>query len=285
MSHLIKTTHLSKHYGNFIALNDINFTIDKGQIVGLIGPNGAGKTTLLKTLLGLSNYEGTLDVLNLAPRRNRKKLMENMCFIADVAILPKWMTVNEALTFVEGVHPKFSRAKAETLLSKTNLRLKQKIRQLSKGMVVQLHLALVMAIDVNILVLDEPTLGLDIIYRKQFYQGLLNDYFTEERTIIVTTHQIEEIESILTRIIMLNKGRIILDSPIDKLAEHYVQLSSTGQYTSQLQAFHPIASHKRLGETIYLFENVPRNMLEPYGMLSTPSISDIFTAKILGENQ
>ena len=284
MSHLIRTTNLSKHYGDFAALKDINFTIDKGQIVGLIGPNGAGKTTLLKALLGLSSYEGTLDVLNLAPRSNRKQLMENMCFIADVAILPKWITIEEALTFVEGVHPKFSRAKAEAFLEKTNLKMKQKVRQLSKGMIVQLHLALVMAIDVSILILDEPTLGLDIIYRKQFYQSLLNDYFTEERTIIVTTHQIEEVESILTRIIMLNKGQIMLDSPMDQLSEHYVQLSSTQQHQAQLQAFHPIATNKRLGEVIYLFENVPRAMLEQYGDISTPSISDIFTAKVLGEH-
>lgn len=284
MNPLIKATNLSKHYHKFAALKHIDFSIEKGQIVGLIGPNGAGKTTLLKTLLGLTSYEGSLQVMGLTPHRNRKRLLENMCFIADVAILPTWITVEEALIFVEGVHPKFSRAKAEAFLQKTNLQRKQKVRELSKGMIVQLHLALVMAIDVNILILDEPTLGLDIIYRKQFYQSLLNDYFTEERTVIVTTHQIEEVESLLTHIIMLNKGEIMLNSPMDQLADHYIQLSSTEQHQAQLQAFHPIAINKRLGEVIYLFENVPREMLEPYGTISTPSISDIFTAKVLGES-
>jgi ABC-2 type transport system ATP-binding protein len=283
MSNLISASNVSKTFGSFEALHNINFDIPPGQIVGLIGPNGAGKTTLLKAILGLTSYQGKLDVMHLSPRSNRKKLMENMCFIADVAILPKWLSVNEALDFVQGVHPKFSRAKAEEFLSRTNIKMKQRVRELSKGMIVQLHLALVMAIDVNILILDEPTLGLDIIFRKQFYQSLLNDYFNENRTIIITTHQIEEIESILSRIIMINKGNIILDDNMDDVANHFLQISATDAHTQELDAFKPIAKNKRLGETIYIFENVPREMLEKYGELSTPSVSDIFTAKVLGD--
>lgn len=285
MSNLITARNVSKSFGNFKALKDVTFNIPAGQIVGLIGPNGAGKTTLLKAILGLTHYEGTLDVMNLSPRSNRKKLMEQMCFIADVAILPKWLSVSEALEFVEGVHPKFSRSKAESFLAKTNIEKEKRVRELSKGMIVQLHLALVMAIDVNILILDEPTLGLDIIYRKQFYQSLLNDYFDEKRTIIITTHQIEEVESILSRIIMINKGHVLLDTDMDKLEEKYLQLSIKGEHNPELDAFKPLACNKRLGETIYLFEKVPRNMLEPYGDISTPSISDVFTAKVLGDNQ
>ncbi len=283
MSKLISASNLSKKYGAFRALHNINFVIPKGQIVGLIGPNGAGKTTLLKALLGLTRYTGTLDVLNLNPHKNRKKLMEHMCFIADVAVLPQWISVQETLDFVSGVHPKFNRAKAQTFLSKTNLKLNQKVGQLSKGMIVQLHLALVMSIEVNILVLDEPTLGLDILFRKQFYQSLLNDYFTQERTIIITTHQIEEIESILSRIIMLNKGEIILDNDMEALHQTYIQVTSTDQYKSELDALNPIAITKRINQINYLFENVARSALEQYGEISTPSVSDIFTAKLQGE--
>ncbi len=286
MSSLITASHLNKRYGHIQALTDIQFDILQGQIIGLIGPNGAGKTTLLKALLGLTTYDGTLNVMGFAPHRHRKKLMENICFIADVSILPKWMSINEALTFVEGVHPKFSRSKAQALLAKTNLHANQKVKELSKGMIVQLHLALVMAIDASILILDEPTLGLDIIFRKQFYQTLLNEYFNQERTIIIATHQIDEIESILSRIIMLNKGRIILDQKMDALTNTFVQLTTTTDQDQEvLDALHPIAKNKRLGQTIYLFEQVPREILQAYGELCTPSVSDIFTAKILGATQ
>ncbi len=283
MTPLIKAEHLSKNYAGFKALDDIHFSIEPGQIVGLIGPNGAGKTTLLKTILGLTSYEGTLDVLTLTPRHNRKKLMAHMCFIADVAILPKWISVEQALTFVEGVHPRFNRSKALKFLERTQLRMPQKVCSMSKGMIVQLHLALVMAIEVNILVLDEPTLGLDIIYRKQFYQSLIEDYFNEQRTIIITTHQIEEIESLLTRIMMIHKGKLILDEKTDQLTEQFTLVHANSEKLNALKAFKPIATNKRLGEVICLFENVPRDMLEPYGTLSTPSIADIFTAKVLGD--
>lgn len=285
MNNLISASALSKHYGHFTAINNISFDIKKGQIVGLIGPNGAGKTSLLKALLGLSNYKGDLSVCNLAPRRNRKQLMQHVCFIADVAILPRWLKVSQALDFVEGVHPKFNRTKAESFLKKTDIKHTQKVRQLSKGMTVQLHLALIMAIDVELLVLDEPTLGLDILYRKQFYQSLLNDYFNQNRTIVITTHQIEEVEHILTRIMMLNKGNLIVDSDMEQLQHQFKQLITKPEHEAVCDSLKPIAKNKRLGELVYLFEDTDNSVLEQYGTISTAAVSDIFTAKVLGENQ
>lgn len=284
MSKLITATGLSKQYGTHHALQNINFEIGRGEIIGLIGPNGAGKTTLLKSLLGLIGYDGQLSVESLSPRRQRETLMQNLCFIADVAILPKWMTVEEALTFVEGVHPKFDRTKAEFFISKTTLKHEQTINQLSKGMVVQLHLALIMAIDVSLLILDEPTLGLDILFRKQFYQNLLSEYYNENRTILITTHQIEEVENILTRVMMLNKGRLMLDSEMDTLRTQFYQVKTTKTHTDALDAMQPIAIQKKLGDWLYMFKDINKDILEPYGSISTPSISDIFTAIVERDN-
>lgn len=208
MTDIIKAKNLSKKYGNFSALDNISLTIGKGKIVGLIGPNGAGKTTFLKAMLGLTSYDGELSVMGIDPFKDRAKLMEDICFIADVAVLPDWIKVCEVLDFVEQTHPKFSRKKAENFLSKTKLTNKQKVKSMSKGMVVQLHLAIVMSIEAKLLVLDEPTLGLDIIYRKEFYDNLLNDYFDNERTIIITTHQVEEIEHILTDLLFIKIVRL-----------------------------------------------------------------------------
>ncbi|MCF6777087.1 ABC transporter ATP-binding protein [Thiotrichales bacterium 19X7-9] len=282
MSALIKADNLTKAYGNHKALNCVNFEIAKGQIVGLIGPNGAGKTTLLKTLLGLTHYEGSLNVLGLNPAYKRHQLMQRMCFIADVAILPKWLICDDAVEFVKGVHPKFNEEKAREFLKKTDIKPKQKVRELSKGMIVQLHLALVMAIDVELLILDEPTLGLDIIYRKRFYQSLLNDYFNENRTIIVTTHQIEEVEGLLSHIMMLNSGKILLNSPVNELESKFYAVKSVNNQ-KELMALNPLYTQKKFNEVEYIFEDTAKETLIPYGEVYCPSISDIFQAKVLSE--
>lgn len=284
MTKLISASGLSKQYGAFQALHDINLDIGRGEIIGLIGPNGAGKTTLLKSLLGLINYNGDLSVEGLSPRRQRQQLMQHLCFIADVAILPKWISVKEALTFVEGIHPKFDRKKAEYFLSKTSLKDHQTVDQMSKGMIVQLHLALIMAIDVSLLILDEPTLGLDILFRKQFYKNLLSEYYNENRTILITTHQIEEVENILTRIIMLNKGHLMLDSEIDDLRSQFLQVKTSKAHTDTLDILQPIAIHKKLGDWVYIFKDVSEDTLKPYGDVSTPSVSDVFAAIVERDN-
>lgn len=283
MSNIVTTHHLNKYYGNFHALKDVNVSMRRGQIVGLIGLNGAGKTTLLKTLLGLTHYRGDIEILQLNPRAQRTQLMRKMCFIADVAILPRWMKVRNALDFVQGVHPNFERNKAMNFLAKTNITLNSKIKTLSKGMIVQLHLALVMAIDVDILILDEPTLGLDILYRKQFYQNLLNDYFNEQRTIIVTTHQVEEIEHILTDLLIIDKGKIILDCSMEEIGKQYIQVIAAPDSLETLKQLKPLSLQKQFGQTQFLFENVDSSKLAELGKLSTPSISDVFVAKISGE--
>ncbi|MCF6764467.1 ABC transporter ATP-binding protein [Thiotrichales bacterium 19S3-7] len=282
MNALIKADDLAKSYGNHRALDAISFEVNKGQIVGLIGPNGAGKTTLLKTLLGLTAYEGKLNVLGLNPAYKRHQLMQKMCFIADVAILPKWLVCDDAIEFVKGVHPKFDEAKAKALLKKTQIKPKQKVRELSKGMIVQLHLALVMAIDVELLILDEPTLGLDIIYRKRFYQSLLNDYFNDNRTIVVTTHQIEEVEGLLSHIMMLNHGKILLNCPVSQLESEFYAVKSS-EHEKELMALNPLYTQKKFNQTEYLFEAIAKDMLTPYGEVYCPSISDIFQAKVLNE--
>lgn len=284
MSNLITAQALSKQYGDFQALKDINLTVDRGEIIGLIGPNGAGKTSLLKSLLGLTHYAGELSIDGISPRHQREKLMQHLCFIADVAILPKWISVEEAVSFVEGVHPKFSREKAEHFLAKTTLQKKQTVGHLSKGMVVQLHLALIMAIDVSLLILDEPTLGLDILFRKQFYQNLLSEYYNENRTILITTHQIEEVENILTRVIMLNKGHIMLDSKTDSLHTKFHQVETDDTHKGTLDAMHPIAAQKKLGGWIYIFKDTSPESLSPYGHVTTPSMSDIFAAIVERDN-
>lgn len=284
MTSLVSARGVSKRYGKVHAVDDVSFDIGKGRIMGLIGPNGAGKTTLLKALLGLTDCDGELSVLGLDPFRQRKELMRNICFIADVAVLPRWIRVRQLLDFVESVHPNFSRDKAEALLKKTKVdkRRDSKVRELSKGMVAQLHLSIIAAIDAKLLVLDEPTLGLDIIFRKEFYANLLSDYFDEERTILVTTHQVEEIENILTDIMFINDGRIILDETMDALAESYVELMTSGEQADKARNMGPIAERDIFGKKIMLFEKPDRERLAELGELHTPSVADLFVAKIKG---
>ena len=284
MTSLVKAQGVSKHFGNVRAVDDVSFEIEKGRIMGLIGPNGAGKTTLLKALLGLTDCDGELSVLGLDPFRQRKELMRNICFIADVAVLPRWIRVSQLLDFVEATHPNFSRDKAEALLEKTNVsaRRDSRVRELSKGMVTQLHLSIIAAIDARLLILDEPTLGLDIIFRKEFYSNLLSDYFDEERTILVTTHQVEEIENILTDIMFINNGRIILDTTMESLADSYVELMTSGERADKARNMGPIAERDIFGKSVMLFERPDRGRLEELGELHTPSVADLFVAKIKG---
>jgi len=283
MTNIITTKNLSKSYGKFKALDGINLTIGKGKIVGLIGPNGAGKTTFLKAMLGLTSYDGDLEVMGINPFKDRAKLMEDICFIADVAVLPKWIKVNEVLEFVEDTHPKFSRSKAEAFLKKTKLGLKQKVKSMSKGMVVQLHLAIVMSIEAKLLVLDEPTLGLDIIYRKDFYDNLLNDYFDHERTIIITTHQVEEVEHILTDLLFIKEGKIVLDSSMDELTEEYFEVMVSSENYDDAMSFKPLQSRKVFGKHVMLFKHANRGELEALGEVQRPGVADLFVAMLKEE--
>ena len=280
MSSLVSARNVSKSFGAVHAVDHVSFEIEKGRIMGLIGPNGAGKTTLLKALLGLTDCDGELSVLGLDPFKQRKQLMQNICFIADVAVLPRWIRVYQLLDFVAATHPNFSRERAEKLLTKTKIMSKSKIRQLSKGMVTQLHLAIIMAVDAKLLVLDEPTLGLDILFRKEFYNNLLSDYFDEERTILITTHQVEEIENLLTDIMFINDGKILLDTSMDTLPEKYVQLLTSGESAVKAKGLAPMFESEMFGKSVMLFEGVSREHLEGLGELSTPSVADLFVAKI-----
>jgi len=280
MSSLVCARNVSKSFGDLHAVDHVSFEIEKGRIMGLIGPNGAGKTTLLKALLGLTDCDGELSVLGLDPFRQRKKLMQNICFIADVAVLPRWIRVDQLLDFVAATHPNFSRERAEKLLTKTKIMSKSKVRQLSKGMVTQLHLAIIMAVDAKLLVLDEPTLGLDILFRKEFYNNLLSDYFDEERTILITTHQVEEIENLLTDIMFINDGKILLDASMDSLSDNYAQLLTSGENAAKAKGLAPMFESEMFGKSVMLFEGVSREQLEGLGELSTPSVTDLFVAKI-----
>jgi ABC-2 type transport system ATP-binding protein len=280
MTSLVTARNVSKRFGDVRAVDDVSFDIEKGRILGLIGPNGAGKTTLLKAVLGLTDCEGDLSVLGLDPFRQRKQLMQQICFIADVAVLPRWIKVSQLLDYVESVHPNFSRARAEELLRSTKVRAGAKVKELSKGMVTQLHLAIIMSIDAKLLVLDEPTLGLDILFRKEFYANLLNDYFDEERTILVTTHQVEEIENLLTDVMFINDGRILLDSSMDALSDTYVEVMTSGERAQKARGLAPIAENQIFGKSVMLFEGVSREHLEGLGELRIPSIADLFVAKI-----
>ncbi|MCB1693087.1 MAG: ABC transporter ATP-binding protein [Pseudomonadales bacterium] len=280
MTEIVRAEGLSKHYGGFEALSDVSFTIARGSIVGLIGPNGAGKTTALKAILGLTEFDGELDVLGMDPRIGRHKVMERVCFISDVGVLPRWMRVRELIDYVEGVHPGFSRERAEAFLGETDIAPSKKIRQLSKGMVTQLHLAIVMAIDVELLVLDEPTLGLDILYRKSFYDRLLNDYFDHETSILVTTHQVEEIESLLTHLLFIDGGRIVLDSAMDELAMRYADVLVSPENVEAAMALGPLTVRDMLGKKVMLFEDVQRDRLESLGEIHVPSVADLFVAKM-----
>ena len=280
MNNIVEARNLEKHYGDFKALDGVDLSISPGSITGLIGPNGAGKTTALKALIGLCDVEGDLTVAGKDPRDARHKLMEEVCFIADVGILPKWLRVNQLIDYVEAVHPRFNRARAEKFLSTTEIPPRKRIKELSKGMVTQLHLATVMAIDVQLLVLDEPTLGLDIIYRKEFYDRLLNDYYDGNRTIIISTHQVEEIETLLSHLVFINKGKIILDAQMAELDALYTEVIIEPEHLVQADALKPIYTRDLLGKKAYTFESVPRSQLEPFGETGTPSVADLFVAKM-----
>jgi ABC-2 type transport system ATP-binding protein len=280
---LIEARGLRKAFGNTVALAGIDMKVEEGRILGLIGPNGAGKSTALGAILGLIPYEGELTVLGRNPWTQRDQLMRDVCFIADVAVLPRWMRVSQAIDYVAGVHPRFDRAKAEAFLAKTAIKHTSKVRELSKGMVTQLHLALVMAIDAKLLVLDEPTLGLDLLYRKQFYDSLLNDYFDRNRTIIVTTHQVEEIQDILTDLMFINKGAIVLDSSMEGLETRYAELMVGPEHIAQARALRPIHERQVFGKGVMLFDGVDRAQLTPLGEVRTPSIADLFVAVIGGQ--
>ncbi len=280
MNQIVHARNLTKSYGDFAALDGINFDIAPGSIVGLIGPNGAGKTTTLKSLLGLTDFDGELQVLGIDPREGRHRIMERVCFVADVGVLPRWMKVREAIDYVEGVHPRFNREKAEQLIANTNIKHKSKVRQLSKGMVTQLHLALIMAIDVELLVLDEPTIGLDILYRKEFYDRLLNDYFDSQTSIIISTHQVEEIESLLSHLLFINHGRIVLDCAMDDLSEQFSEVLVNPEHFAAAAALQPLVSRDVLGRKSMIFEGVPTEKLAALGELHVPSIADLFVAKM-----
>jgi ABC-2 type transport system ATP-binding protein len=277
---VIEARGLRKAYGTTIAVDGIDLRVDEGRILGLIGPNGAGKTTALNAILGLTSYQGELRVLGRDPWAARDQLMRDVCFIADVAVLPRWLRVSQALDYVTGVHPRFDRVKAETFLAKTDIKRNSKIRELSKGMVTQLHLALVMAIDARLLVLDEPTLGLDILYRKQFYDSLLNDYFDRTRTILVTTHQVEELQHVLTDLMFINRGRIVLNCTMDEFESRYVELHVNPEHVAAARALKPIQERQVFGRSILLFDGVDRQQLAPLGEVRTPSIADLFVAVI-----
>jgi ABC-2 type transport system ATP-binding protein len=276
----IEARGLRKSFGTTIALDGINLRVEEGRILGLIGPNGAGKTTALNAILGLTPYQGELRVLGRDPWTERDQLMRDVCFIADVAVLPRWIRVSQALDYVAGVHPRFDRAKAEAFLARTTIGRDRKVKQLSKGMVAQLHLALVMAIDAKLLVLDEPTLGLDILYRKQFYDGLLNDYFDRSRTIVITTHQVEELQHVLTDLMFIDRGRIVLDSSMEEIESRYIELAVHPGQVAAARALKPIYERDALGRSILLFDRVDRQQLAALGDLRTPSIADLFIAVV-----
>jgi ABC-2 type transport system ATP-binding protein len=274
----IEARGLRKAFGTTVALDGVDLRVEEGRILGLIGPNGAGKTTALNAMLGLSPYQGQLRVLGRDPWNERDQLMRDVCFIADVAVLPRWAKVSQLLDYVAGVHPRFDRGKAEAFLAKTTIQRTSKVRELSKGMVTQLHLALVMAIDAKLLVLDEPTLGLDILYRKQFYDALLNDYFDGSRTILVTTHQVEEIQNVLTDVMFMNRGRIVLDCSMEEIESRYVELMAHPEQVAAARALKPIYERQVMGGSILLFDHVERQQLAALGEVHTPSIADLFVA-------
>ena len=280
---IVTASGLRKAYKNKLALDSTRFTIQPGRIVGLIGPNGAGNTTALKAILGLIPFEGNLDVLGRDPRTQRDELMNDVCFIADVAVLPRWIRVREAIEFVAGVHPRFDHARCDRFLANTQLKPQMRVRELSKGMIVQLHLALVMAIDAKLLVLDEPTLGLDILYRKQFYQRLLEDYFDDQKTILITTHQVEEVEHILTDVMFIRDGKVVLDAPMEVVGERFTEVLVEGAHLDAARALKPIDERALpFGKTVMLFDGPPQSQLSAYGETRTPGLADLFVATMKG---
>jgi len=274
----IEARGVRKSFGATVALDGIDLRVEEGRIVGLIGPNGAGKTTALNAILGLTAYQGELRVLGRNPWTDRDELMRDVCFIADVAVLPRWLRVSQALEYLEGVHPRFDRSKAEGFLSKTTIKRESKVRELSKGMVTQLHLALVMAIDARLLVLDEPTLGLDILYRKQFYDSLPNDYFDRSRTIVVTTHQVEEVQNVLTDLMFITRGKIVLNCSMQELETRYSEVMVLPEKVAEARALRPIHERQVFGRSILLFDGVDRQRLATLGEVRTPGIADLFVA-------
>jgi ABC-2 type transport system ATP-binding protein len=281
----IEARGLRKVYGPTIALNNVDLRVEEGRILGIIGPNGAGKTTALNAILGLTSYEGELKVLGRDPWNARDELMRDVSFIADVAVLPRWIRVSNLLDYVNGVHPKFDRAKAEAFLAKTTIKHGSKVRQLSKGMVAQLHLAIVMAIDAKLLVLDEPTLGLDILFRKQFYDSLLNDYFDHSRTIVVTTHQVEEVQDVLTDLVFINHGRIVLQCTMEEFESRYVEVMVHPDHVPGARSLKPLSERQVFGRSILLFDHVDRSQLAALGDVRTPSIADLFVAVMNHQNE
>jgi ABC-2 type transport system ATP-binding protein len=282
MTPIVSARGLTKRFGRTMAVDHIDLDIPPGRIVGLVGPNGAGKTTALKAILGLATYDGELSVLGKDPSRQRAALMEDVCFIADVAVLPRWIRVWQLLDVTEGIHPRFSRQRCLQYLAQTKVTLDHRVKQLSKGMVAQLHLAIVMAIDARLLVLDEPTLGLDILYRKQFYTTLLNDYFDEERTILITTHQVEEIEHILSDLIFIRDGRIALQATMEEVEKRYCELMVRPDRAEQARALGPLNERALFGRHIFLYDSVSREQLAGLGELHTPSVADLFVATMKG---
>ncbi len=280
MTPLIEARDLTKRYGKHIALDRANFSVQAGRIVGLIGPNGAGKTSALRAILGLAAYEGKLNVIGREPFRERTALMNDACFIADVAVLPAWLRVDQAIDFVAGVHPRFRRDRAMALLAKTAITGERRMRELSKGMKTQVHLALTMAIDAKLLVLDEPTLGLDILARRAFYDALVNDYMDETRTILITTHQVEEVENLLTDVLFIDKGRIVLDSSLDDICTGYAAVEVAPERLEAARAAKPFHERRVLGKVVLYFENPDRQQLAAFGEIHTPSVSDLFVAKL-----
>jgi ABC-2 type transport system ATP-binding protein len=279
---VVEARGLRKSFGNTVALDGVDMRVEEGRILGLIGPNGAGKSTALHAILGLIPYQGELKVLGRDPWSERDQLMRDVCFIADVAVLPRWLRVSQALDFVAGVHPRFVREKAEAFLARTTIKRTSKVRELSKGMVTQLHLALVMAIDAKLLVLDEPTLGLDLLYRKQFYDSLLNEYFDSTRTIVVTTHQVEEVQHVLTDVMFINRGRIVLDCSMEACEARFHEVMVHPEQVSAARALKPMNERQLFGRSVLLFDAVDRQQLTPLGEVRTPSIADLFVA-LMGE--
>src|SRR5437762_9567337 len=280
----IEARGLRKVFGTTVALDNVDLRVEEGRILGLIGPNGAGKTTALNAILGLTSYEGNLTVLGRDPWNAREELMRDVSFIADVAVLPRWIRVTQLLDYVAGVHPRFDRAKAENFLTRTTIKRTSKVRELSKGMVAQLHLAIVMAIDARLLVLDEPTLGLDILYRKQFYDSLLNDYFDRNRTIVVTTHQVEEIQNVLTDVMFIDRGRIVFTCSMDEFESRYLEVTVNPEQVAAARALKPIHERQVFGRSILLFDRVERQQLAALGDVRTPSIADLFVAVLSNQS-
>ena len=285
MDTIINARQVRKTFGEQKAVDGIDLQVQAGTILGIIGPNGAGKTTLLRSLLGLCQCQGELEVLGFDPRRERSAMLDQVCSIADTAVLPGWMTVRQLLDYVEGVHPRFSRKRAMRFLTETEVGLKRRVRDLSKGMTVQLHLALVMSVDARLLVLDEPTLGLDIIFRKRFFEQLLNDYYDEQRTIIISTHQVEEVENILTDVMFIRSGKTLLNERMETVSERYAEVHVVGQDVALAESMGPVGRRPILGGQAFIFEDMPREKLLELGELRVPTIADLFVAKVGGAEQ